>query len=160
MARGHAAHLRHVQSPAGQTEGTESRWRFSGQRQMFKVLTESRQQHDDCPTAARELKLQPGGRKWWCKETQITSPLWPERGRSSPDFTPALQGWSACGLLQADQPQKQHSWEQGTPRTVGGCRGEVMVKAAKWSVQPSPGLSLQVGPRSWQQPSQDSRPRA
>lgn len=118
-------HLRRVQSPPGQTEGAKSRSRCSGQRQMFKVLTELRQQQHDCPTAARELKLRPaceGGKRWW-KETQMTSPLRPEQGQSPLDFTPTPQGSSPVGC-SGSRIRQQCSWEQGIPPKLCGGKGE------------------------------------
>lgn len=99
-----------------------------------KVLAEPlQQQQRDCPTAARELKLQAGCE--WGRGGGRGHP-WLKRGQHPLGVTPQC----GAGLLAVG-----HRREQRAPRAQGE-RGGVMVNPEKYPAQPSPSVGLDAGP--------------
>lgn len=124
----------------------------SGQKQIFKVFTESWQQQRHCPTVAREPKPQPGCE---CGDTVVWGDtetfLLPARAHwiSHPHHKAALPVEISGRLGSSAARSKEH------PSSVWGWRREVMVETAKGTFEVSHCVGLQVGPRCWWDPSQE-----
>lgn len=124
----------------------------SGQKQIFKVFTESWQQQCHCPTVAREPKPQPGcGHRdtvVWADTENFPLPArahWISHAHHKAALPVGSSGRLGSSAARSKEPPSVWRW-----------RREIMVKTAKCTSQVSPCTGLQVGPRCWWDPNEES----